>query len=127
MDFSWQAFVEPEPESELRGVVGELRPSRYRTVPRVLQNTRRIESQLADSNRLVGYALRANFFRRRFWAVAVWEDEESLQKFVTSKPHVEIMAALKGEMEMSRFNRFDVVGEEVPMEIDEAIERVTSG
>jgi len=124
MDFSWQSFVEPEPESELRGVVGLLHPFRYRTVPRVLRSTRRIESQLAESDGLVGYALRAEFFQRRFCAVAVWEDGASLEDFVESDPHAGIRAALKGEMEESWFETFDVKSEEVPVGIDEALARV---
>jgi len=89
-----------------------------------MQSTRRIESQLAESNGLVGYALRAKFFRRRFWAVAVWENEDSLRNFVESSPHARIRAALKDEMEESWFETFDVESEEVPIEIDEAIARV---
>lgn len=123
MDFSWQSFVAPEPESDLLGVIGEIRPFRYRTIPRVMLSTRRIESQLADADGLVGYALRAEFLRRRFWAVSVWDGEESLQAFVTDEPHVDIMAGLKEAMETSRFQRFDVTGEEVPVAIDEAIAR----
>ena len=124
MEFPWQPFMTPEPDSELLGVVGEIRPYRYRTVPRIIQATRRIETQLADSDGLIGYALRAEVLRRRFWAVSVWEDEESLQNFVTKNPHVEVMATLKGEMETSRFDRFDVNGNEVPVAIDKAIARV---
>ena len=116
MDFSWQSFTDPEPESDLYGVVGTLHPSRYRTVPRVLWNTRYIEAQLAESDGLVGYALRAQLFRRRFWAVAVWESERN--------PHAEIKAALKREMEESWFKTFAVKSEEVPIDIDEAIARV---
>lgn len=116
--------MDPDPESELLGVVGELRPLRYRTVPRILRSTGQIESQLAHSNGLIGYAFRAELFRRRFGVVAVWEGEESLQNFVTNKPHVEIMATFQGEMEVSRFDTFDVIGEEVPLEFDEALARV---
>lgn len=124
MDLPWQPFTDPDPESDLLGVVGEIRPFRYRTVPRVLQMTRRVESQLATSNGLVGYGLRAKFVRRRFWAVSVWESEESLREFVATRPHVEIMVALKPAMETSQFDTFDVKGEEVPIAIDEAIARV---
>jgi heme-degrading monooxygenase HmoA len=125
MEFEWKSFGDPDPETELLGVVGEIRPARYRTVPRVLQSTRRIESQLADSDGLVGYSLRASFLSRRFWAVSVWEGEKSLQNFVTTEPHAEIMAALKGGMETSRFDRFAVRGEEVPIGVDDAIARAT--
>lgn len=124
MDFPWKPVVDPASDSDLVGVVGELRPARYRTVPRVLRMTRRIESQLAESDGLVGYALRAEFFRRRFRAVAVWESEESLRDFVAAKPHVDVMAALRPLSETSRFETFAVKGEDVPIDFDEAIARV---
>ncbi len=124
MDFSWQSFADPEPDSELVGVLGQLRPLRYRTVPRVMLKTRRIESQLAESDGLVGYALRAKPLQRRFWAVAVWEDEASLRSFVEADPHAGIRAALRDAMEEGRFQTFDVDGAEVPLDMDEAIARV---
>lgn len=126
MDFSWHPSSVPAPNSDLLGVVGEIRPFQYRTVPRILHSSRRIESQLADSPGLVGYTLRAEFFCKRFWAVSVWEDEESLQRFVATKPHVDIMAALTADMETSRFERFTLKGEDVPIGIDDAIVRATA-
>ncbi|AUV80872.1 hypothetical protein C2R22_03695 [Salinigranum rubrum] len=124
MDFAWKSFVEPDPQSELQGVVGYLHPLRYRTVPRVLWRTREIEAQLAESSGLIGYALRAKLPQKQFWAVAAWESDESLQTFVESNPHAEVRTALKREMEESWFQRFEVSGEEVPLDIDEALERV---
>ncbi|WP_306060714.1 hypothetical protein [Natronococcus wangiae] len=50
-------------------------------------------------------------------AVTVWESDEMLQKFVESNPHAGIKAALEREMEESWFKRFDVSGEEVPLNI----------
>jgi hypothetical protein len=124
MEFDWQSFVEPDPESELRGVVGYLHPSQYRTVPRVLWHTRKIEAQLAESGGLVGYALRAKLAQKKFWAVAAWEGDEPLQNFVESNPHAEVRMTLKREMKESWFQRFDVSGEEVPLTIDDALDRV---
>jgi hypothetical protein len=43
---------------------------------------------------------------------------------VESNPHAEIRVALKPAMKESWFKRFDVQGEEVPLGIDEALERV---
>ncbi|WP_247002927.1 hypothetical protein [Halosolutus gelatinilyticus] len=124
MVFAWQSVDEPDPESELQGVVGHLHPSGYRTVPRVLWHTREIEAQLAESAGLVGYALRAKVAQRKFWAVAVWDSDEVLQRFVESDPHAGIKTALKREMEDSWFRRFDVSGEDVPLDVDEALKRV---
>ena len=93
-------------------------------MPRVLWHTRGIESQLAESVGLVGYALRAKLPQKKFWAVAAWESDESLQNFVESNPHAEIRVALKRVMEESWFETFDLSGGEVPMTVDEALERV---
>ena len=124
MDFAWQSFTEPEPETELQGVVGYLNPAGYRTVPRVLWHTRKIEAQLAGSVGLVGYALRAKLPQKKFWAVAAWESDESLQTFVESDPHAGIRAALRRKMNESWFQRFDLDAEEIPMDIEEALMRI---
>ena len=126
MDFAWQSFAEPDPETELQGVVGHLSPSGHLAVPRVLWHTRKIEAQLAESVGLVGYALRAKLAHKKFWTVAVWESDASLQSFVESDPHAGIRAALKREMNESWFQRFDLTGEEVPMNVDEALVRINS-
>lgn len=124
MDFAWQSFGEPDPESKLQGVVGYLHPSKHRTVPRVLWHTREIEAQLAESVGLVGYALRAKLTQKKFWAVAAWESDESLKHFVESDPHAGIRRALKPAMEESWFKRFDVSSEEIPLNVDDALKRV---
>jgi hypothetical protein len=93
-------------------------------VPRVLWHTRKIEAQLAESGGLVGYALRAKLAQKKFWAVAAWEGDEPLQNFVESNPHAEVRMTLKREMKESWFQRFDVSGEEVPLTIDDALNRV---
>lgn len=124
MDFSWKSFSTPQSESDLLGVIGEIRPFRYRTIPRILQSTRQIESQLADSDGLIGYTLRAEFLRRRFWAVSVWNGLDSLRNFVATNPHAEVRSTLKPGMEQSRFVTFDVTGEDVPLSVDEAQARI---
>ena len=93
-------------------------------MPRVLWHTRGIESQLAESVGLVGYAMRAEVPKKKFWAVAAWESAESLDDFVASDPHSGIRVALKRVMEESWFERFELSGGEVPLTVDEALERV---
>lgn len=124
MEFAWKSFIEPDPEAELRGVVGYLNTVGYRTVPKVLWHTRKIEEQLVESNGLIGYALRAKFAQRKFWAVAAWESDESLNNYAESNPHAGIRVALKPDMQESWFKRFDMRGAEVPLAIDEALDRV---
>lgn len=123
-DFAWTAFGDPDPDAHLQGVVGHLNPSSYLTVPRVLWHTRTIEEQLAESAGLVGYALRAELPRKQFWAVAAWETDESLDEFVASDPHAGIRAALIPEMAESWFERFELRGEKVPLDVDTALDRI---
>lgn len=86
MVVSWKSFSTLDPGSELIGVIGEIRPFRYRTIPQIMQSTLRIEAQLADSDGLVGYISRAEYFRRRFWVVSVWDEAESLRNIVETPP-----------------------------------------
>lgn len=123
MDFPWQPFATPDPDAELLGVIGEIRPARYRTVPRVLFSTRRIAAQLDESAGLVGYAFRAEFVRRRFWAVSAWDGADALQRFIGTEPHAAVMVDLVDTLETSQFDRFALTGAEVPLGIDEAIAR----
>lgn len=124
MEFAWTSFADPDPDADLQGVVGYLNPSGYLTVPKVLWHTRAIEAQLAESEGLLGYALRASLPRKQFWAVAAWDSDASLRNYVESDPHAAIRAALKPAMAESWFERFDVTGADVPLDVDEALERV---
>lgn len=123
MDSPWQSFSVPEPDAEFIGLLTELPLSRYRAIPKFLRMTRQIQSQLADSEGLVAYALRTDVPRRKFWTVSIWESEEALRTFVRENPHGEIMVALRDEMGETRFDRFAVSGKEVPPTIDEAFKR----
>lgn len=124
MEFAWKSFSDPAPDADLRGVVGHLQPVGYRGVPKVLWLTRKIETQLAESAGLVGYALRAKPAQKKFWAVAAWKSDEELQHFVESDPHAGIRMALKPDLNESWFKRFDLLGIEVPLGIDEGLDRV---
>lgn len=123
MDTSWQWFKISEADANLVGLVSKLSLCRYRAIPKFLRMTRQIQSQLANSEGLVGYALRTDFLRRTFWTISIWESEKSLQNFVRENPHGEIMVALQEEMEETRFDRFEVSSEEVPLTIDESFRR----
>ena len=56
--------------------------------------TLQIRRQLADSGGLIGYSMDANVASREFWTLSVWEDEESLMRFVGRNHHGRVMADL---------------------------------
>jgi hypothetical protein len=66
---------------EVHGVV-DLPLNKWRAIPKFMRYTSQIRHQLADSEGLIEYALDANVLNRDFWTLSVWEDEESLSRFV---------------------------------------------
>lgn len=74
--------------------------------------------------RSTGYPRRAKFLRRRFWAVSVRDNGESLRQFVETNPRAEIKATLKPQMETSRFITFTVYCVDVPLSVDDPRARI---
>jgi heme-degrading monooxygenase HmoA len=67
-----------------------------------------VRAQLARSEGLVGYALRARPLRREYWTLSVWESERALLAFVKEQPHGGIMGSLRGRMGATKFVRWRV-------------------
>ena len=87
---------------------------RSRSIPGFLRETQRIRRQLAKTPGLVGYALKANVLRRRFWTVSAWVDEASLRAFVAAEPHRSVMGRLQGKMGATSFKLEHVAGDALP-------------
>jgi len=83
-------------------------------LPGFLRETQRVRRQLAKTPGLVGYALKANVLRRRFWTVSAWVDEASLRAFVAAEPHRSVMGRLQGKMGATSFKLDHVAGEALP-------------
>ncbi len=58
-------------------------------IPRFMGYTRSIQRQLSGARGLVGYSLRGELLRPRFWTLSVWEDEDTLMEFARRAPHGE--------------------------------------
>jgi hypothetical protein len=46
---------------------------RYRDIPGFLRDTRTVRAQLREAPGLAGYSLRAQFLRKTFWTLSLWE------------------------------------------------------
>ena len=110
----WKTSFQPDPDREYLALLTVLPVKHYRTIPRFLGYTRRIEAQLAETVGLVGYSLRAELLRRRFWTLSVWEDDNALMNFVRTTPHAQVMETLQGHMGVTRFVRWTLKGASVP-------------
>ena len=71
----WIARSEVHPTTTYVAMVSELPLPSHRAIPRFLRHTRRIRRQLAASDGLVGYALKADLVHKTFWTFSVWVDQ----------------------------------------------------
>jgi hypothetical protein len=73
------------------------------TLPRFLYYTLKVTGQLKHSAGLIAYSLKADIPGRRFWTLALWQDEPALRAFVRGQPHAEIMRRLAPTLRDPRF------------------------
>lgn len=83
-------------------------------IPGFLRDTLRIRRQLADAPGLVGYGLKADLLAKTFWTYSVWKDQDSLDAFARSDPHLQIVRRLRPRMGESRFSTATIDGERIP-------------
>ena len=110
----WKSFATPESGRGYHAILSYLPLNKWRAIPKFIRYTFRIRDQLAGSEGLIGYSLDANVPRREFWTLSVWEDEESLWRFVQRTPHGRVMTDLLPDMGQTSFFPFKVDGSSIP-------------
>ena len=120
----WRSFVTPEGDREYLALLSYLPLNKWRAMPRFLRYSSQIRGQLSDSEGLIGYSLDANILSRKFWTLSVWEDEQSLQRFVQRPPHDRVMTDLLPDMGQTEFFYWEVNGSSVPPDWEEAKQRM---
>ncbi len=98
--------------------------STFRAMPKFFRYTAQIRRQLDDTEGLIGYSLEANVLSRKFWTLSVWEDGESLWRFVGRNPHSQVMRDLLPHMGQTEFFHFEVDGSSVPPDWEETKRRM---
>jgi len=121
----WKSFAAPESDKEYHAMLSYLPLNTFRAIPKFMRYTLQIRLQLADSEGLVGYSLDANVANRKFWTLSVWEDEESLMRFVGRNPHARVMTDLLLHMGQTEFIHWKVSGSSVPPDWEEAKGRMS--
>ena len=121
----WLSVHEPEPDREYLALLSYLPLNRYRMIPQFLRYSSEVRAQLKESDGLVGYSLLAQLFRRRFWTLSVWRDEQALMDFVRKLPHRKVMGDLQGHMGKTEFARWKISSSSIPSSWKEALKRIT--
>jgi hypothetical protein len=122
----WRSFRKAEPDREYLVLLSELPLKSYRALPRFLRFSRQVQRQLKMAPGLVGYSLLARLWRKQFWTLSVWEDEEALMDFVNAVPHRAVMHALQPDLGETQFLRWAIRGDAYPPSWDAALARAIS-
>lgn len=94
----WRASAPIDPDGTYVVTVTRLPLRRHTAIPTMMRSTLRIVRELARSDGLVGYSLKADLVATTFWTVSVWQSEEALARFARSAAHREAMAAIGPHM-----------------------------
>jgi quinol monooxygenase YgiN len=86
----------------------------YRDIPSFLRAALRIRKQVQASRGGLGVSLIAQPAKKTFWTLSAWTDQESLDAFVRTAPHIDVMRAFHGRMHGSRFTTWTVPRADLP-------------
>ncbi len=122
----WRSFRKAEPDREYLVLLSALPLKSYRALPRFLRFSRQVQRQMKTAPGLVGYSLLARLWRKQFWTLSVWEDEQALMDFVNAVPHRAVMHALQPDMGETQFLRWAIRGDAYPPSWKAALARAIS-
>lgn len=111
----------PAPEKEYITLISYLPLTTHFIIPKFLYLTGQIQTQLAGSDGAFGYSLLAYILKKEFWTMSVWEDDQSLAKFVKTGAHLRTMRDLSRFLSPERrFVKVLVKGSDVPLQWERA-------
>jgi hypothetical protein len=79
---------------------------RYRDIPGFLRDTRTVRAQLREAPGLAGYSLRAQFLRKTFWTLSLWESGPDLALFAAGDRHRGVAAGPANRVKAPLFVRW---------------------
>jgi nitrite reductase/ring-hydroxylating ferredoxin subunit len=120
----WTSFTEAEVDKEYAALLSRLPLATFRAMPKFFRFVFGIRRQLAESEGLIGYSLDAHPLAKEFWTLSVWEDRDSLWRFVQKMPHSQAMQNLLPHMKQTEFFHFEVKGSSVPPDWQETRRRM---
>ncbi len=120
----WKSFTTPQSEREYAALLSHLPLTTFRAMPKFFRFVFAIQRQLTESEGLIGYSLDAHPLAKQFWTLSVWEDRDSLWRFVHRLPHSRAMTDLLPHMGRTEFFHFEVTGDSIPPDWQETKRRM---
>jgi hypothetical protein len=112
--FLWKSFSRVDPERQYVVMLSDLPLKRRWRIFWFLLQTWQIMRQLKKRRGVIGYSLYAQFRKKHFWTLSLWEDEITLQHFVDSKSYARIPSVLAQHIDQARFRRWTIKGANLP-------------
>jgi heme-degrading monooxygenase HmoA len=125
-DLPWTSRSEMEPSSEYVVMASHLPLRRISSTVRFFRAVNAVRGQLAHTDGLIGYTLRAKPLARDYWTLSVWKDREALTEFMRTSPHVGIMTSLKPVMEPTKFIYWSIKGTDGRPGFTDALKRLAA-
>ena len=125
-DLPWTSRSEMEPGSEYVVMASHLPLRTFSASVRFFRAVNAVRGQLAHTDGLVGYTLRAKPLGRDYWTLSVWKDRAALNEFMRTSPHVGIMSSLKPSMQPTKFIYWSITGADGRPNFTEALNRLAA-
>jgi hypothetical protein len=110
----WTVARPPAEGTEAVVLASRLALASYRDIPGFLRAAMRIRAQVRETPGAYGVSLIAQPARKTFWTLSAWSDQTTLDAFVRTAPHVDVMAKYHGRLVRPLFTTWTVPVAELP-------------
>jgi len=86
----------------------------YRDIPRFMRAAMQVRKQVHQSSGAVGVSLIAQPARKTFWTLSAWADQASLDAFVVSRPHLDVMSRFHDRLSNPQFTTWTLPRTDMP-------------
>ncbi|MCM2411719.1 MULTISPECIES: DUF3291 domain-containing protein [unclassified Streptomyces] len=118
------AATESPDSGEAVVMASKLQVKSLLSVPRFFLLSLVVWKQVRSAPGTIGASLRAEPFKKTFWTLSAWRDQEALDTFSRSNPHAKIVARLRPVMDHSVFLFYGAERSELPVSWDDATRRL---
>ena len=125
-DLPWTARAELEPGTEYLVMASHLPLKRITATVSFFRAVSAVRKQLATTDGLIGYTLRAKPLARDYWTLSVWQDDTALRQFMRTPPHVQVMTSLKPVMGPTKFVTWKISAADGPPSMTGALEHLAA-
>jgi hypothetical protein len=126
-DLPWTARAAMEPGTGYLVMASHLPLRRITATVRFFRGVSAVRRQLAATDGLIGYTLRAKPLARDYWTLSVWTDDAALRQFMRTAPHVRLMTSLRPFMGPTKFVTWTISAAHGRPSMADALEHLASG